>query len=296
MIPPLRASAMMWTTVLAMLPSAAAAVNLYGAGVVIRILLAVGVAAAAECLCLRLRNKPPSIADGSAVLTGAIIGLAVPPLSPWYVVACASFFAITLAKHCYGGLGNNPFNPAMAGYALAFVAFPGDFADWTSAGAGGVGGDMRVAWESLFADGRGSPTPLLARRLSPEADAAAALAPPLAACAGGLLLVALRVADWRLPLSFILGGLAVAAIVGDGGGDWAFLLHGGLLFAAFFVVTDPVTAAATPSGRWLCGGLVGALAVWLRFRGAHADGIAFAILFGNIIAPLCDYPARRWRR
>ena len=114
MIPPLRASAMMWTTVLAMLPSAAAAVNLYGAGVVIRILLAVGVAAAAECLCLRLRNKPPSIADGSAVLTGAIIGLAVPPLSPWYVVACASFFAITLAKHCYGGLGNNPFNPAMA--------------------------------------------------------------------------------------------------------------------------------------------------------------------------------------
>ncbi|MBE8157784.1 MAG: RnfABCDGE type electron transport complex subunit D, partial [Betaproteobacteria bacterium] len=125
--------AIMRTVAAALMPAICAAVYERGAGALAQVLVAVCGCIAAEAFCLRLRGKPLNIlADGSAAVAGIIIGLSLPPLAPWYVAAAAAGFAMALAKHCYGGLGNNPFNPAMAGYALAFVSFPADFGGWNA--------------------------------------------------------------------------------------------------------------------------------------------------------------------
>lgn len=263
-----------------MLPAVVATSAVYGARVWLHLAVAVVVGAAVEVACLRLRRAPLVMArDGSLVITAMIIAVMIPPHAAWWLSAFAVAVALALGKHYYGGLGNNPFNPAMVGYALAFISFPSAFNLW------------------LEVDGVSSPTPLAARRLDetetlpPLAGADIALLAAIAV--GGCVLLWKQVADWRLTASFLLGALAMNLIVGD---SLITLAYGGLLFAAFFVITDPVTAATTRAARWLLGAAVGALALWLRERGAHTDGIAFAVLFGNIIAPLLDYGVRQWQR
>ena len=262
---------MMWTVAAALLPALAAAAYERGGGALLQVALAACGCIAFEAICLRVRRLPvlPSLGDGSAAVAGMIIGLSLPPLAPFYVAVAAAFFAMTLAKHCYGGLGNNPFNPAMAGYALAFVSFPGDFGGWHAA-----------------ADAVSMPTPLSAARLGAEAAPSAHWF-PLACIGGGAALLLLRIADWRLTAAFLLGALICS------GGEWRTLFLGGLMLAAFFVITDPATAAATARGRWLYGFAAGALTALLRERGLHSDGIAFAILFCNMLAPLADMRRRR---
>lgn len=270
----------MRTVAVALAPAVCAAVYERGAGALAQVLLAVLGCAAAEAACLRLRGKPPgALADGSAAVAGIIIGLSLPPLAPWHVALAAAAFAMAPAKHCYGGLGNNPFNPAMAGYALAFVSFPADFGNWGGA-----------PWTAVFfpADAQSTPTPLLAARLGAEPPPPSYWFP--AACAlGGAALLLSRAADWRLAAAFG-GGVLLA------GGGAADLAAGGMMLAAFFVITDPVTAAETPGGRILYGAAAGALAVTLRRHGLHADGIAFAVLFCNMLSAPFDRAAKAlWR-
>lgn len=274
----IKTAAMMWITVAAMAPAAVIHIYLFGGQALLTLLTAVSAAVITEALCLRWREQPAlrvtggGLGDGSAVICGVIIALSLPAATAWFVPASASLFAIVLAKHCYGGLGNNPFNPAMAGYALAYLSFPTEF-----------GG-----WEGLPADAHSSPTPLAASHLSlPVAEAA--WLPPLSAALGGGCLLALRIADWRLPIAFLLGAAAAYLAFGEA---LTAMLYGGLIFTAFFVVTDPVTAATTKGGRWLSAALIGVFAVWLRLKSDHTDALAFAVLLGNLLAPLCD---RLWR-
>ncbi len=270
-------TAIMWSVAAATLPALAAATYLYGWGVCQQLFITVSAATLCELICLRWQGKPlATAADGSAVVAACILTIALPPYVPWGVAAAAAIFAIGLAKHCYGGLGNNPFNPAMAGYALAFISFPEYFNAWT-------------------ADATSHPTPLaLARLGDPLAATTWQLAlPALAAAGGGGVLLLLRLADWRLPLAFCLGAVATSMALAL---DWQTLIQGGLVFAAFFVITDPVTAATSRGGRWCYAALVGALAIWLRQHGSHSDSIAFAILIGNVLAPLCDLAVKQWRR
>ena len=275
-----RSQLIMWSVAAAALPAIAAQAYLYGGAVWTQLGVLVAFCALTESACLRLRGLPAAgAADGSAVVAACVLAVALPAHAPWFVAAWAAAAAMALGKHCYGGLGNNPFNPAMVGYALAFFAFPEHFASWTADVVDG-------------ADAVSSPTPLAAARLGGSAEGS--VLPAVAAGAGGLALLAAKMADWRLVCAFALGAAATHG-GGDGGGEWQALLHGGLVFAAFFVVTDPVTAPETPRGRWLYGFFVGALAVWLRQHGAHTDAIAFAILIGNMLAPLCDL-VTKWRR
>ena len=276
---PVRTPAIMWTVAAALIPAGGAAFFVFGVGALVQLAAATAAAVFTEAACLALRKKSPAaVADGSAVVCGIIVGLSMPPLAPWWAGAFAAAAGISLAKHCYGGLGNNPFNPAMAGYALAYVSFPAEFAAWPDAAA--------------------SPTPLLGAQLSAPAAAFLPWWLTAAPAAGGAVLLALRVIDWKLPAAFLLG--VVVASLAFGEMSPAFHLRsGGLMLAAFFVITDPVTAAATPAGRWLYGALVGALIVWIRERGAHADGVAFAVLIGNMLAPLLDRAGRRrtlWKK
>ena len=264
----MKTAAIMRAVAAALIPAACAAIYERGEGALWQIALAVSGCVVAEAVCLRLRRLQvvPFLQDGSAAVAGIIIGLSLPPHAPYYVAIAAAFFAMALAKHCYGGLGNNPFNPAMAGYALAFISFPGDFGGW--------------------ADAVSMPTPLAAARLEVSPPQVSYLF-PFACAAGGAVILILRAADWRLTAAFLAGAFLFA------GGEWRSLLPGGLILAAFFVITDPVTAAATARGRWIYGFAAGALTAILRDIGPHTDGIAFAILFCNMLAPLADMRRRK---
>ena len=271
----MKTTALLWTVNAALLPAAAAAVYVRGGGAWWQIALAVGGCVFFEALCLAWRKQPirQTLMDGSAVVAGLIIGLSLPPLTPWYVAVSAAAFAMVLAKHCYGGLGNNPFNPAMAGYALAFISFPAAFGGWGDA----------PAWGVIFGgvDAVSTPTPLAAAQLQLPPPSWSLMF-PVACAVGGLCLLLLGVADWRLSAGFLLGAWVA------GGGEVTQLLMGGVMLAAFFVITDPVTAAVTPRGKWLYALTAGALTVWLRNYGTHTDGIAFAVLVCNMLAPLAD--------
>ncbi len=272
----------MWLTNATLLFPIGAAVYLFGIGTLYRLLIAIATVIAMEFLLYYKKNHGKSITDGSALLTGIIIGLSIPPLAPWFIPLSAAIIAIFLGKYCFGGLGNNPFNPAMVGYAICFLAFPQYFQHW-------LGAD---GWTSLIAvDGHTAPTPLLADRLNTNADGMFYIF-AVASAIGGVVLLTLKIIDWRLPLAFLLGTLLVFSI----NDSIASLFYGGLVFAAFFVVTDPVTAAVTPLGRLIYAFIVGCLAAWLRENGAHTDGIAFAILAGNMIAPLCDLCTQYYRK
>ena len=271
---------------LAMTPAVCAAAYVYGAGVFLQVGIAVCAAVVAEFVCLRLRRlSAAALVDGSAVVAGVIVGFAMPPFAPWFVAAFASASGMILAKHCYGGLGNNVFNPAMAGYALAFVSFPAHFDGWIVS---------ETLMQTVFGniDAISSPTPLSAARLSEDiTNESPPMLLPVACIVGGAALLILRIADWRLTFGFLFGAFVVALLYDD----TATIFHGGLMFAAFFVITDPATAATTSRGRLLYAFGAGAFALWLRKQGAHADSIAFAILAANMLAPLFDRFANGFR-
>lgn len=285
---------MMWTVLAALAPGALASAVAWSVAALAQVAACVAACVLSDAAMLRLRGaRGGSALDGSAAVTGAIVGLSVPPLAPLWVSVSASAFGVCVAKHCYGGLGANVFNPAMAGYAFAFLAFPAEFGAWPGAAAGPGGWDaLRAVVTGSRVDAVASPTVMQAAGQLPGMREAA---PALAFAFGGLALLLLRVADWRLALSYLAGFSAVAAVAGDGPGVLGHLAAGGAVLAAFFVVTDPSSAPARPGNRLLFGALAGALTVAIRRWGSHPDGIAFAVLLANAAAPALDRVAEEIR-
>lgn len=308
----------MWLVCATLVPGTLAQALFFGAGVVVQVLLAVAFALAVEALCLRLRGVPlqPFLGDGSAVVTAWLFALCLPPLAPWWIAAAGMLAALGLGKHAFGGLGHNPFNPAMVGYALVLLGWPLDLARWPPArGAGEVPG-LADALRTIFTGTADAGWDALTRAtpLAVQHDLAAAgrtLAEIRADVAwttagapawgwiaaafalGGIALCLLRIVDWRTPAAVLLGVLVLALP------PWLFdsgvhppplqhLASGGLVLCAFFIASDPVSGAGTPRGRWLFGIGVAALVLALRAWGRFPDGIAFAILAMNALAPLID--------
>ncbi len=303
----------------AMLPGIVALAWLFGWGILINLLLATAVALLAESAMLTLRNKPilPYLLDYSAVVTAWLLAVALPPLAPWWMTVIGIVSAIVVAKHLYGGLGYNPFNPAMVGYVVLLISFPREMSAWLI--PHGVGQPYALSlWETLQAiGGMDSPgldaltgaTPLdvLRTQLSLGQSVAQIRNSPLFGMvagngwewatlgflAGGLWLVYLRVAAWQIPAS-MLGGLALIA-TGFWLADpqyypppWFHLWGGATIFGAFFIATDPVTASTTPRGRLIYGAGIGILVYIIRSFGGYPDGVAFAVLLMNIAAPTID--------
>lgn len=312
----------MHQVLLATLPGIAALLWYFGAGVLIQILLAGTAALGSEALALRLRGLPvrTGLGDGSALLSGVLLGIALPPLAPWWLALSGSAFAMLLVKHPFGGLGNNLFNPAMAAYAMLLVSFPGALTHWPA--------PLPLLpenqpWPGLFAAARAIFVPdaaidvlAMATPLSAFRDNRSLLVAqfyatdPLFAAGsfaavgweavnlgfllGGIYLALCRTIDWRTPVA-LLGTLALLAWLGNDGGSSAsagppglHLLSGATMLGAFFIATDPVTLAASRRGRLLCGLLAGALLFAIRARGGYPDGVAFAVLLMNLAVPLID--------
>lgn len=252
--------------------------------------------------------------DSSGLITALLIVSGVPPTAPWWLVVSGTSLGLVFGKHLYGGLGQNPFNPAMVGYALLLLAFPRLMTLWPDPDLLSAGSRLSLGIQSIF-EGSSAPfdalsaaTPLTemheiwrGRVLTDVSRPSAMLSSPpsnLAFLAGGLWLWHHRCLDPRIPLGVLLGlgGMALGPIL-DQPARWleALTLEWGLgstMLAAFFVATDPVSAATTPLGRWLFGLGVGLLIGLIRHQGGYPDGVAFAVLLMNFAAPALD----RWTR
>ena len=300
---------MMWWTLGALLPGYLAAAWQFGWGVTVNLAAGALLAALWEALALRVRGQPlAALRDGSALVTGALLGLALPPLLPLWMLAVGAFLAIVFGKQVYGGLGRNIFNPAMVGYAALILAFPLAMSQWpvpdssvSQASLDQIAAKFELTAGRPAFDGVTGATPLDAFKFQQvEAGREAWMLVNGGFLAGGLVLLALRIVPWRLPAAYLatLGALAFHWGGGDAslGSPLLHLLCGGTMLAAFFIVTDPVTSPS--AARGLVPFAVGAAALTfiIRIYGAYPDGIAFAVLLMNGCAPLIDHIATRVRR
>ena len=313
---------MMLLVIAALVPGYLAHIWFFGWGAVINSIICVITALLCEAWMLRLRHKPLVLylTDGSAVVTALLLALALPPLFPWWLAALGTAFAIIIAKHLYGGLGYNPFNPAMVGYAILLIAFPQYMTAWLPAGGGeaaiGFSDNLRYSlFNTLPAnttyDALTQATPLdtlntqlvLGKSLDEIQGSFAQFSQyfgigwdwvSLMFLAGGLLLLYKRVISWHIPFA-MLGSIALLATItwlvdpGRHPGPVFHLLGGATMLGAFFIATDPVSASTTPRGRLIYGAGVGILTYVIRTWGGYPDGVAFGVLLMNMAAPTIDY-------
>lgn len=313
--------AIMLRVLLALLPGIVAYVWFFGAAILLQIALASLTALTAEAVVLKLRNKPLRLflTDGSALVTAWLIALSFPPLAPWWLIVLATAIAIVVAKHLYGGLGQNPFNPAMVAFALMIIAYPQHMSQWPSLHAV-VQMDFAAQWAMIFnlsptqtLDALTMATPLDVLRTAlhnteskttiasvwanyPGASSLAGSGWEWIAAgylAGGLWLMQQRIITWHLPIAFIatlglVAGVAHLINPAEFASPLFHLFSGGAMLAAFFIITDPVSAATTPYGKLIFATGVAFITWIIRCFGAYPDGIAFAVLLMNLCVPLID--------
>ncbi len=289
---------------------------LFGWGVPINLLLASGTALAVEATILRLRGYPlkPALSDGSALVSATLLALALPPYCPWWLTVSAAAFAMFFGKHLYGGVGKNPFNPAMLGFALVLVCFPQQMTHWpTSHGMNLFAGLQQIFGFNFSAaeqpDAWVTATALDSLRVNKSLtmDELFAGNPAfghaggkgiewvnLAFLAGGAFLLQQRVFSWHAPAG-MLGSLFVISLVcwnGSGsdshGSPLFHLLTGASMLGAFFIVTEPVSGAKSPKARLMFGAGVGLLTYLIRTWGGYPDGVAFAVLLMNLCVPALE--------
>ena len=276
----------------------------FGWGVIVQIVLAVVTALATESLFLKIRKRPimPAISDGSAVLTALLLAVSIPSIAPWWVVVVGVSFAIIFGKQLYGGLGNNPFNPAMLGYAFLLISYPLPMTTWASEFI-----NLSQAFEIIFnlnlVDALSGATHLddvktqlgLGKMISEiNVHSATQAWVNMGFLLGGVYLLIRRVIFWQIPSAFLLGIVVTAFFLSLGSSEYYLpvqnhLMLGGTMLGAFFIATDPVSASTTPKGRLIYGFLIGVLIVIIRTFGNYPDSVAFAVLLMNITVPLIDY-------
>lgn len=326
-------SRIMLLVTLATIPGIAAQLWFFGWGTLIQLILAIVSALLAEGLVLKLRKQSVStiLADNSALLTGLLLAISIPSFAPWWMVVLGTLFAVIIAKQLYGGLGHNPFNPAMIGYVVLLISFPVQMTSWLPphdiartvpglldalqvifTGHSTTGATMDAL--RMGVDGISQATPLDTFKTSLHAGHSVeqimqypiysgVLAGAgwqwvnLGYLAGGIFLLSQNTIRWHIPVSFLLS-LTLCATLG-----WIFapqtflapqlhLLSGATMLGAFFILTDPVTASTTNKGRLIFGALAGLLVWLIRSFGGYPDGVAFAVLLANITVPLIDYYTR----
>jgi len=314
----------MASVLLALVPGIAALWYFFGWGVLIHVILALLSAWCAEALMLGLRRRPirPALGDLSAAVTAVLLAISLPPIAPWWITVSGAMFAIVIAKHLYGGLGYNPFNPAMAGYVLLLISFPKHMTAWSPPEGQGSSLDfiatlrwilLRQLPDGISYDAMTMATPLDAMKTQlglQKAVAEISQGPIFGLFAGkgsewvasafllgGVWLVWRRYAAWQIPTG-ILASLAVLSTLFYWYDSAHYtsplfqLFSGATMLGAFFIATDPVTAATTPRGRLIYGTLIGVLVFVIRVWGGYPDAMAFAVLLMNFAAPTIDYYTR----
>lgn len=290
------------------------------------LLFAVTVASALfwEVLCLIIARRPVLrfASDGSAILTGWLLAMTLPPWAPWWIGALGAFLAIVLGKHVYGGLGQNMFNPAMVARAMLLIALPVKMTTWAEPVPIGTPGAPDLAAALAITFGRAPEIDALSGAttlgfVSSQLGGGAALADILPQTysleqlvigqvagslgetsaalllAGGLLLIAMRIIRWQIPFAVItsvagLSGLLNLIDPAQFPPPAWHLSSGALMQCAFFIATDYVTSPVAGGGQLIYGAGIGVLIVIIRTWGAFPEGAAFAVLLMNACSPLID--------
>jgi electron transport complex protein RnfD len=314
-------SQIMLKVAFALLPAIIVYAWLYGPAIIISLCIATVTALSMEAFVMTLRQRPVGTAlwDGSALITAWLFALSIPAIAPWWLTVTGLFFAIIVAKHLYGGLGNNVFNPAMVGYAVLIVSFPVPMTHWAAPlGLAGEPLGWSAAAHYIFSnhlpagwtlDAITSATPLDTLRTQLKLHHSITKIEQLpmfgylggranemvvgAYLLGGLYLLKERIITWHIPVA-LLGSLALISgifwLINPLGyaSPWFHIAAGGSLLGAFFIATDPVTAATTPRGKLIYAAGIGLLIYLIRIFGAYPDGVAFGVLLMNIAVPLID--------
>ena len=308
----------MGQVLLALLPGIAVYAWLIGPAILAQLGIATLTALLAEAAMLHLQKKPLAmfLGDGSATVTAWLLALAFPPLAPWWLVVVGTLFAIVVAKHLYGGLGQNPFNPAMIGFAVCIVSFPALMSQWPPIELQASLGEQlaQIFGGAPRVDAMSGATPLdalkTALKLGETQTSVATILSDTrifgylagrgwewvggAYLLGGLWLWQRRIIGWQTPFAFLVGITLPAALLwlmnpAQFANPLFHLFSGGTLLGAFFIVTDPVSGCTTPKGKLIFGCAAGLLAYLIRVFGGYPDGVAFAVLILNICVPLIDH-------
>lgn len=295
----------MWTVTAALLPAAVWGVYVFGLRAGWVSLLAIAAAMLAEAGVQRLRGRPVSVKDGAAALTGLLLALNLPASSPWWLVVLGSFIAILLGKQVFGGLGQNPFNPALIARVVLLISFPVQMTTWLS-----PGGYLADAVTSATALGEAKAAALFSGSVGSVAQGInltdlilgfqrGCIGEVSAVCllAGAGLLLWKRIITWDIPVGFIASTLLITAVAWGVSPEQylnpaVHLFSGGLLLGAFFMATDMVTSPLTSKGRWIFGIGCGVLTAVIRLWGGYPEGVSFSILLMNACVPLID----RWTK
>jgi len=306
----------MLLVILALLPGTLAYAYFISPGVILNIVVAIVVAMLLEAFAVRLRKQQGlnAIQDGSIALAAFLLALAVPPALPFWQLIIGVVIMVMLGKHVYGGLGHNPFNPAMVGYAALMVSFPQTMTHWFAPDnphQSGVfeliefklGASYLIVDTNPYWDGITQATPLeyvrsLRLQSIDTSDHAIQsrflqsgwLPVNFAFLLGGLFLLFKKVIQWHLPVSVIGSFLIMSLMFANQSIPVHYaLFSGALILGAFFIATDPVTTASSWRGRLIFGIGVGTLTFVIREFGGYPEGIAFAVLLMNLCVPLIDH-------
>ncbi len=290
-------------------PVVLAAVYFFGLSAILVMTAATAGAVGTEWLLGPGRSRGASLADGSAVLTGLILGLCLPPGIALWMAFLGGVIAIGLGKLAFGGLGQNLFNPALVGRAFLQAAFPTAITTWSEQGAIGQfltirPGNFAVPLMQGPVDAVSTATPLGLMKFEGVSTPLEALVlgnttGSLGETCGvvivlcGLVMAWRRIFDWRIPAAILLSVAVLSGIVWafdteSNPSPWFMLCSGGLLFGAVYMATDPVTSPLTPRGAWTFGIGVGVLVVLIRLWGGLPEGVMYAILLMNAATPLID--------
>lgn len=274
---------------IALTPALFAALYFFRLPALLVILACVISAYAAEIVCLKVMKKESPTKENSAIITGLLLAFCLPPTLPVWMAVLGTLFAIVIAKHLFGGLGQNIFNPALIGRAFLLASFPVAMTTWISP----VDGVTTATPLSIMKEATGAALPPLHDLFLGTVSGSIGETSVLALLLGGGYLIYRNHIDWRIPGCFLGTVFLLTAIVGtmNGQGLWYPLYHlcsGGLMLAAFFMATDWVTSPVTRRGRILFGIGCGFLVVLIRLKGGYPEGAAYAILLMNVVTPLLD--------
>jgi electron transport complex protein RnfD len=326
---------MTWV-VITLIPGIVAYIWFFGWSPLINIVIAVTTALAAESIILYWRRRPlkPFLSDGSAIVTALLLAMTIPPLAPWWVAVIGTAFAIIIAKQLYGGLGYNPFNPAMVGYVMLLVSFPREMTSWSGLTTlSDISLNFRDSLTYIFTQqlpagvsfdalteatpldsvkthlGMGNTVPEIRAQFGLDEETSRLLSvTPIfgvlggkgwewinaAFLGGGLVLLYKRIISWHIPAAMLaaltlIAGLFFLFAPDHNASPLFHLFSGATILGAFFIATDPVTAATSPRGRLVYGAGIGVLVYVIRSWGGYPDSIAFSVLLMNMVVPVIDH-------
>ncbi len=287
-------SEIMRDVIIALLPACIAGVLFFGFRSAVVLITAVAACMASEWIFQKITNKPTTLTDLSAAVTGLILGMNMPVGIPLWMVVVGSAFAIIIVKQLYGGLGKNFLNPALAGRCFMVIAWAGAMTTFVTPIFSPPDAVSSATPLAVLKSGGEGYIPSIAASFLGIKSGCIGETSGLCLLIGFIYLLIKRVVSCRIPLAYIVSFVVLTLLFGNNG-DMGLLhytalqvLTGGLLFGAFFMATDYVTTPTTPNGQILFGVGCGVLTFVIRKFGGYPEGVSFAILLMNIVTPLID--------